>query len=75
MKSGKNQGEEFSGWRSWNGLPTRTLNEGKMGQAGSGKVKGVPGGCDSKESACNAGGPGLIPGSGRSPGEEHGYPL
>jgi len=28
-----------------------------------------------KESACNAGDPGLIPGSGRSPGERIGYPL
>ena len=28
-----------------------------------------------KESACNAGDPGLIPGSGRSPGEGKGYPL
>ena len=28
-----------------------------------------------KESACNAGGPDLIPGSGRSPGEGKGYPL
>jgi len=28
-----------------------------------------PGGSDSKESACNAGDPGPIPGSGRSPGE------
>ena len=28
-----------------------------------------------KESACNAGDPGLIPGSERSPGEEIGYPL
>ena len=28
-----------------------------------------------KESACNAGDPGLIPGSGRSPGEGNGYPL
>ena len=28
-----------------------------------------------KESACNAGGLGLIPGSGRSPGEENGNPL
>ena len=34
--------------------------------------------CDSsvsKESACNAGHPSLIPGSGRSPGEGKGYPL
>ncbi|KAB0345403.1 hypothetical protein FD754_022329 [Muntiacus muntjak] len=28
-----------------------------------------------KEFACSAGSPGLIPGSGRSPGEENGYPL
>ena len=28
-----------------------------------------------KESACNAGDPDLIPGWGRSPGEEIGYPL
>ena len=28
-----------------------------------------------KESACNAGDPSLIPGLGRSPGEEIGYPL
>ena len=34
-----------------------------------------PGGSDSKESACSPGDPGLIPGSGRSPGEENGNPL
>ena len=34
-----------------------------------------PGGSDGKESACNAGDPGLIPGLGRSPGEGHGNPL
>ena len=34
-----------------------------------------PGGSDSKESACNAGDPGLIPGSERSPGGGHGSPL
>ena len=34
-----------------------------------------PGGSDGKESACSAGDPGLIPGSGRSPGEGNGYPL
>ena len=33
------------------------------------------GGSDSKESACNAGDLGLIPGSERSPGEGNGYPL
>ena len=36
---------------------------------------GLPGGSDSKESACNAGDLGLIPGLGRSPGEGNGYPL
>ena len=34
-----------------------------------------PAGSDRKESACNAGDPGLIPGSGRSPGEGNSYPL
>ena len=36
---------------------------------------GFPGGLDNKESACNAVGPGLIPGSGRFPGEGNGNPL
>ena len=36
---------------------------------------GFPGGSDGKESACNAGNSGLIPGLGRSPGEENGYSL
>ena len=37
--------------------------------------RGFPGGSDGKESACNARDPGLILGSGRSPGEGNGYPL
>jgi len=36
---------------------------------------GFPGGSDGKESACSAGDPGLILGSGRSPGEGNGYSL
>ena len=36
---------------------------------------GFPGGSEGKESACNAGDLGLIPGSGRSPGGGHGNPL
>ena len=36
---------------------------------------GFLGGSDSKESACNVGDPGLIPGLERSPGEGNGYPL
>ena len=34
-----------------------------------------PGSSTGKESACNAGGPSWIPGSGRSPGEGIDYPL
>ena len=33
------------------------------------------GGSDSRESACNVGDPGSIPGLGRPPGEGNGYPL
>ena len=36
---------------------------------------GFPGGSDGKESACNTGEPGSMPGSGRAPGERNGYPL
>ena len=35
----------------------------------------LPGGSDSEESSHNAGAMGLIPGSGRSPGEGNGKPL
>ena len=37
--------------------------------------RGFPGGSDGKEFACNAGDPGSIPGSGRSPGEGNSNPL
>ena len=36
---------------------------------------GFPGGSEGKESACNVGDPGLIPGLGRSLGEGNGNPL
>ena len=36
---------------------------------------GLPGGSDGKESACNAGDPGLMPELGRSTGEGNGNPL
>ena len=36
---------------------------------------GFPWGSDDKESACNEEDPGSIPGSGRSSGEGHDYPL
>ena len=37
--------------------------------------KGSPGGSDGKETTCNAGDLGSVPGSGRSPGGEHDNPL
>ena len=36
---------------------------------------GFLGGSDGKESTCNAGDPGFIPGLGRSPGKRNGYPF
>ena len=38
-------------------------------------ILGFPGSSAGKESACNAGDPSSIPGSGRSPGEGISYPL
>ena len=38
-------------------------------------VMGCPGGSDGRESACSAGDPGSVPGSGRSPREGNGNPL
>ena len=39
------------------------------------KILGFSGNSAGKESICNAGDPGLIPGSGRSAGERIGYPF
>ena len=38
-------------------------------------MQGFPIGSDGKESACNVGDPGLIPGLGRSPGEGNDHAL
>ena len=38
-------------------------------------MQGFPGDSDGKESACNAGDPGLVPGLGRAPGEGNSNPL
>ena len=38
-------------------------------------LTGFPGGSNGKESACNVGDAGLIPGSGRFPGKGNVYPL
>ncbi|MDK6450581.1 hypothetical protein, partial [Aerococcus urinae] len=39
------------------------------------EILGFPGGSEGEASACNVGDLGLIPGSGRSPGEGNGHPL
>ena len=56
----------------------KNKNLGKDGiNIGSGlsELVGFPDSSVGKESTCNAGGPGLISGSGRSTGEGMGYPL
>ena len=42
---------------------------------GTSPTQGFPDGSDGKESACNAGDLGSIPGSEKSPGERNGYTL
>ena len=56
------------GWRtfSWFSLPS---------QVAQGRKWGFPGGSEVKNSPANAGDTGLIPGSGRFPGEGNGNPL
>ena len=39
------------------------------------EILGFPGGSDGRETGCNAGDLGSIPGSGRSPGGGHGNPV
>ena len=46
-----------------------------MSTIGTSIYIGFPHSSVGKESACNVGDPGLIPGLGRSPGEGKGYPL
>ena len=47
----------------------------EKGSATHSSFLGFPGSSDGKESACNAGDLGSIPGLGRSPGGGHGNPL
>ena len=58
----------------WGTKISQALWQGQIKQK-YGLTLGFPGGSDGKESAYNAGDPGLIPGLGRSPGEGNGYPL
>ena len=52
-----------------------TANTHSLYLMSSAQPRGFPGGSDGKESASDAGDPGLIPGLGRSPGEGNGNQL
>ena len=58
-------------------IPSGALRDQGLDHLRSGGrfLKVFPGGSEGKASACNVGDPGLIPGSGRSPGEGNGNPL
>ena len=47
----------------------------EKGEAAHSNIPEFPGGSEGKESTCNPGVLGSIPGLGRSPGGGHGYPL
>ena len=67
---------EFSRQEYWSGLPCPPPGDlPDPGITAESHVSCIPGSSAGKESACNAGDPGLIPGSGRSAGEGIGYPL
>ena len=59
-------------------IPVRFLGQEdplEKGLATHSSMLGLPWWLSWKETACNAGDLGSIPGMGRSPGEENGYPL
>ena len=57
-------------WGSWDSCHLESACELDLGG-----WEAFPGGSEGKESACNAGDQGSVPGSERSPGERIGYPL
>ena len=59
----------FRCWRKWE------CSGKAQGKLRFSEEEALPDGSDSKETACNAGDPGSIPVSGRSPGEGNGNPL
>ena len=63
-----------SSWRQYQ-FRNRFVISIFLNSALSNTVASFPGSSDGKVSACNAGDLGLIPGSGRSPGEGNGNPL
>ena len=60
---------------SVHGIPQARILEWVVINISHTHIYGFPGASDDKESACNAGDPGLIPESGRSPGEGNGNPI
>ena len=68
---GESQGRgSLVGCRLWGRTESDTTEATQQQQQ-----QGFPGGSDGKESACDAGDLGLIPGSGRRPGGGNGHPL
>ena len=55
--------------------PPSSAPQGQRTGAACVQSLSFPSSSDGKESTCNAGDPGSIPGSGRSPGEAIGYPI
>ena len=64
----------FGGWLGLDEVIRERLHDGIRAHTKQRK-QGSPGGSEGKESACNAGGPGSSPGSGRYPAERNGSPL
>jgi len=71
------QSMEFSRQEYWSVVPLPSPFTGSVAiyLFWSHQFTGFSGGSDGKESACNAGDLGSIPGLGRSPKGEHGTPL
>ena len=66
---------QFHGWRNLVGYFPWGCKESDMTEKLHFKCTGFPGGSASKESTCNVGDLGLIPGLRRSSGEGNSYPL
>ena len=62
-------------WAAVYGVAQSRTQLKRLSSSSSSSSRGFPGGWDGKESACNAGATGLIPESGKSPGEGNGSPL
>ena len=68
-------GVRISWWPSCSHTAHQGTSHEALNTTPSALSDGFPESSAGKESACNAGDPGLIPRSGRSPGERKGYPL